>query len=89
MVRLLMKRRGGSAAAWVPLALCAVLAGASTLPAQGTTARDKVGQFVDSILDSDVELKVPLRRSKIIRMKQDVFRVAMADPSILEVVAFG
>lgn len=89
MVRLFRNRRGGAAATWVPLALCALLSGAATLPAQENAAESKVAQFVDEILESDVELKVPLRRSKIIRMKQDIFRVAMADPEVLDVVAFG
>ncbi len=51
--------------------------------------RTKVGDIIDEILETDVELSVPLRRSKIIRFKQNVFRIAIADPSLIEAVAFG
>lgn len=50
---------------------------------------DKVESLVDEIVAAEVELKVSKRRSKIIRMKKDVFRIAVADPSVIEVVAFG
>lgn len=73
----------------IPLTVLALLGGAAAVKAQDNPAQTKVAQFVDEILESEVELKVGLRRSKIIRMKQDVFRVAMADPDVVEVVAFG
>ena len=73
----------------VPLAVVALLAGKQSVQAQDNPAQTKVGQFVEEILESEVELKVGMRRSKIIRMKEDVFRVAMADPEVVEVVAFG
>lgn len=59
------------------------------LIAQDKTISSKVASLVEEVIETEVELKVGLRRSKIIRMKQDVFRVAMADPDIVEVVAFG
>eukprot|EP00913_Durusdinium_trenchii_P005690 g5308.t1 len=37
----------------------------------------------------EVELKVKLRRAKIIRTKVDIERVAVADPSLVEFVPFG
>ncbi|MEX0727086.1 MAG: pilus assembly protein N-terminal domain-containing protein [Planctomycetaceae bacterium] len=45
--------------------------------------------LVDEIYESEAELQVTLRRSKIMKMKQDIFRVAVADPNIIEFVAFG
>ncbi len=46
----------------------------------GPEIRAKVSELIDEILESEVELNVTLRRSKILRMKQEVFRVAVADP---------
>ncbi|MDB5386772.1 MAG: Type secretion system secretin RcpA/CpaC, associated with Flp pilus assembly [Planctomycetaceae bacterium] len=76
---------------WIlPLALCTVLTGTAPVSAQDAApAQSKVSQFVDEILESEVEFKVGLRRSKIIKMKQDVFRIAISDPEVVEVVAFG
>ena len=34
-------------------------------------------------------MKVPLRRSRIMRMKKDIFRIAIADPNVVETIAFG
>ena len=90
MVRLLWKLAGRGKRQWiVPLAVVALMGGPALTQGQDNPTQTKVAQFVDEILESEVELKVGLRRSKIIRMKQDVFRVAMADPDIVEVVAFG
>lgn len=75
---------------WIlPLALCSLLTGTDGVRAQESPAQSKVSQFVEEILESEVEFKVGLRRSKIVKMKQDVFRVAISDPEIVEVVAFG
>src|SRR5690606_33257803 len=41
------------------------------------------------VVSAEAELEVTLHRSKILRMKQDIFRVAVADPSVLDFVAFG
>ncbi|GIX03537.1 MAG: hypothetical protein KatS3mg113_0543 [Planctomycetaceae bacterium] len=49
----------------------------------------KVNDLVDEIVQAEVEVEVVKRRSKILRMKQDVFRVAVADPTIIDFVAFG
>lgn len=49
----------------------------------------KVSDLVDQVYESEVELEVMKRRSKILRLKQDVFRAAIADPSIIEFVAYG
>ena len=49
----------------------------------------KVNDLIEDIYQSEVELRIGLRRSKILKMKQDIFRAAVADPSILEFVAFG
>jgi pilus assembly protein CpaC len=49
----------------------------------------KVNDLVDEVVQAELEVEVTKRRSKILRMKQDVFRVAVADPSVLDFVAFG
>jgi len=54
-----------------------------------TELRAKVTDLIDEIYESEVELSVVLRHSKIMKMKHDIFRVAVADPSIIEFVAFG
>jgi pilus assembly protein CpaC len=51
--------------------------------------RAKVNELLDEVLESEAELSVTLRRSKILRMKQNIFRASIADPSLVEVVAFG
>jgi pilus assembly protein CpaC len=51
--------------------------------------KEQVNAIVDEVVTAQLEIKVTRRRSKILRMKQDVFRVAVADPSILDFVAFG
>ncbi len=60
-------------------------------PALGDEAElsTRVNGLIEEILESEVELKVTLRRSKILRMKDDVYRAAVADPSIIEIVPFG
>lgn len=68
---------------WVTLSML----DAPTAQAQDT--RTKVSSLVDEIVTAEVELEVSLRRSKILRMKKDIFRAAVADPSVLEFVAFG
>ena len=50
---------------------------------------EKVNRLIDEVVSADVELEVTKRRSKILRLKQDVFRVAVADPSLIDFVAFG
>lgn len=59
---------------------------ANNIPAN---VRDRVNELIESIVESDVELNVTLRRSKIIRTKQDIFRVAVADETKVEIVAFS
>jgi pilus assembly protein CpaC len=58
-------------------------------PVASSQLAEKVGSLVDEIVQQEAELDVPLRRSKILRMKQPIFRAAIADPSIIEIVAFG
>jgi pilus assembly protein CpaC len=74
---------------FVPLAVCAMLSGTDDARAQIDRTQSKASQLVEEIVESEVEFKVGLRRSKIIKMKQDVFRVAISDPDMVEVVAFG
>jgi len=49
----------------------------------------KVNRIISEIIEPEVELDVALRRSKIIRVKLDISRVAVADPAKVEIVAFG
>lgn len=58
-------------------------------PKASPELRTKVADLIDEVFESEVELKVGYRRSKILRMKHDVIRAAVADPSIIEFVAFG
>lgn len=51
--------------------------------------RSKVTDLVEQIVEQEVELDVTYRRSKILLMKEPIFRAAIADPTIIEVVAFG
>ena len=67
--------------------LLGFLSSPETVSAQD--AKEKVTSLVDEIVTAEVELEVSKRRSKILRMKQDIFRAAVADPSVLEFVAFG
>jgi pilus assembly protein CpaC len=57
--------------------------------AQDQSLQQKVNELVQEVVTSELEFKVTMRRSKVLRMKQDIFRAAVADPSILEFVAFG
>ena len=52
-------------------------------PVASSELAEKVGSLVDEIVQQEAELDVPLRRSKILRMKQPIFRAAIADPSII------
>jgi pilus assembly protein CpaC len=81
--------------AFLPAVLCGVLAATPAVHAQpaptpvAPEVREKVNDLIEKVLESEVELKVTLRRSKILRMKDDIFRAAVADPDLIEVVAFG
>lgn len=50
---------------------------------------EKINRLIDDVVTAEVELNVTKRRSKILRLKQDVFRVAIADPSLIDFVGFG
>lgn len=77
------------------LALGTMLGGVSATaqdvaaPAPSPAIRKKVNDLVEEVVQAELEVEVTMRRSKILRMKQDVFRVAVADPSVIEFVAFG
>jgi pilus assembly protein CpaC len=49
----------------------------------------KVQELIEEVISAELEIEVPHRRSKILRMKQNIFRVAVADPGVIEFVAFG
>ncbi len=79
------------------ITLCAVLLVSSAVAARAQEPRrlatpevtNKVHALIDEILKPEVELTVELRKSKILRLKKPVFRIAVADPTYLETVAFG
>ncbi|QDT33650.1 type II and III secretion system protein family protein [Thalassoglobus polymorphus] len=73
------------------LALLAILASPfmNLVQVEAQEPKQKVSGLVEEIVTAEVELEVSMRRSKILRMQKDVFRAAVADPSILEFVAFG
>lgn len=62
---------------------------AEAAPPASPQLNQKIQSLVEEIVDSEVELTITKRRSKIVRMKADIFRVAVADPTLVEVVAFG
>ncbi len=58
-------------------------------PPAPAALRQKVNNLVEEVLTTEVEIEVTKRRAKILRMKQPVFRTAIADPTLVEVVPFG
>jgi pilus assembly protein CpaC len=79
---------------WRRAVVLGLFAAGFASPATPARAQDgdvsgKVTELVDSVVAAEVELEVQQRRSKILRMKQDIFRTAIADPDVLEFVAFG
>ncbi|MBD3672515.1 MAG: pilus assembly protein N-terminal domain-containing protein [Planctomycetaceae bacterium] len=77
-----------------PIAVTFLLSdcGDSRLAAQSVASpqlNQKVKNLVESVIEPEVEITLAKRRSKIIRLKEDVYRVAIADPSLLDVTAFG
>ncbi len=59
------------------------------VPPPALQIEEKVQSLVEEILTTEVELEVQKRRAKILRMKKPIFRTAVADPTIVEVVPFG
>ena len=53
------------------------------------TLKSKVGDLIEEVVEAEAELTVTYRRSKVLRMKQDIYRVAVADPTVIDVVPFG
>ncbi len=90
-----MLGRGLRIAAMLPLALWCIAgpATAQDIPAPKPPAnkrlKAKVNQLIETISDPEVEVNITFRRSKLVRTKLDVTRVAVSDPGIVEVVAFG
>lgn len=72
-----------------PVLAPAAVPPAAAVPAAPSPLESKVAELVDEIVQQEAELTVPYRRSKILRMKQPIFRAAIADPSVIEIVAFG
>ncbi|WP_166829196.1 type II and III secretion system protein family protein [Thalassoroseus pseudoceratinae] len=59
------------------------------VPPPSLQVEEKVQSLVEEILTTEVELEVQKRRAKILRMKKPIFRTAVADPTIVEIVPFG
>ena len=51
--------------------------------------RAKVNDLIEEISESEAEFEVTLRRSKVVRTKFDIMRMAVADPATVEIVAYG
>lgn len=83
--------RYGTRWRWALSGLCAAALSTSSAWGQATDANLKqhVNEIVEEVVSAQLEVKVTRRRSKILRLKQDVFRVAVADPAVLDFVAFG
>lgn len=58
-------------------------------PAALANLKGKVNELIESVSTSEVEMDIIYHRSKLVRTKLDITRVAVADPTIVEVVAFG
>ena len=86
-------------AALFPVLLCLLAGGIANGQPQSRTVRgrqpvdvltrDKIDRLIHSITEAEAELKIPMRRSKLIRMNTDIIRAAVADPGLIEFVAFG
>lgn len=61
---------------------------AESVPAS-PNLKAKVNDLIEEISESEAELDVTLRRSKIVRTKMDIVRMAVADPQTVEIVAYG
>lgn len=61
----------------------------NTVTRTSAKAKARVNDLISEIREAEVEIKVRQKRAKLIRTKHDVERVAVADPSIVEFVAFG
>lgn len=58
-------------------------------PKASAELTNRVQDLVESIDEAEVELEIELNHSKLIRFKQDVNRVAISNPDVIETVPFG
>ncbi|MEX0717312.1 MAG: pilus assembly protein N-terminal domain-containing protein [Planctomycetaceae bacterium] len=70
------------------------LPGAARVPApqnRGVSPelRQRVNSVIQAVDSAEVSLEVPVQRSKLMRFKEEVTRIAVADPSVIETVPFG
>lgn len=63
-------------------------AAAKKKPAQSALSK-RVQDLIQDVREAELELKVKLRRTKLVRTKRDIVRVSVADPSIVQFLAFG
>lgn len=73
----------------VALAISSQAAMPSVFAQDAAPVGNKVGDLISEVVSAETEIQVPLRRSKIVRTKKDVIRTAVADPGIVEFIAFG
>ncbi|MBI5761707.1 MAG: pilus assembly protein N-terminal domain-containing protein [Planctomycetales bacterium] len=80
--------------------MCSLLAVTSAVIAQepGATAAEagrsisveqNVKEIIDQISEADTSLEILFRRSKLIRTKMDITRIAVSDSTIVDVATFG
>jgi pilus assembly protein CpaC len=80
---------GAVAAPWSEASAQAPLPGRALGRINSPESRAKIDALVSDVAEHEAELEVVKRRSKLIRTKQDVFRIAVADQSVVEVVQFS
>ncbi len=102
MLRISKMRHYKNAATYCVALACGLAAGTSSVQAQppknvtrnaeedaDPQIKAKVNQLIDVISESEAELELTKRHSKLVRTKLDILRVAVSDPTVVEVVAFG
>ena len=52
-------------------------------------SREKIDALIGEIREAEAEITISMRRSKLIHMNTDILRAAVADPALIEFVAFG
>ena len=86
-------RGSGGATLLIALAICATCSLTETLHAQdrqlSEPVRAKLDELISDIIEPSAELKIQLRRSKLVQTKKPIQRAAVADPDVVELVAFG
>jgi Flp pilus assembly secretin CpaC len=80
--------------------MCSLLTVTSTVSAQepkpavaeavrSVSVEQNVKEIIDQISEADTSLEILFRRSKLIRTKMDITRIAVSDSTIVDVATFG